>query len=125
MMPFYSHCCNSMALARNIRTCTDDGETGNGLTLFATRLNHATAMARLTPLLVGRDAEAVLARHLLLLDQEQFSAVYCTIDTGHPFDALLVPHLLKSGFTPRMLVPWGGNGDLIHLYRAGGRDESQ
>ncbi len=125
LMPFYSHWCNSMALARNIRTYHDDGETGNGLTLFATRLNHATAMARLTPLLVGRDAEAVLAQHLQLLDQEQFSAVYCTIDTGRPFDALLVPHLLKSGFTPRMLVPWGGNGDLIHLYRAGGRDESQ
>ena len=120
LMPFYTDWCNSMALARNIRSYHDDGETANGLTLFATRLNHATGMARLTPLLVGRDAEAVLVEHLHLLDQEQFNAIYCTIDTGHPFDSLLVPHLLKHGFTPRMLVPWGGIGDLIHLHRAGG-----
>jgi len=120
LMPFYTDWCNSMALARNIRSYHDDGETANGLTLFATRLNRATGMARLTPLLVGRDAEAVLEEHLHLLDQEQFSAIYCTIDTGRPFDSLLVPHLLKHGFTPRMLVPWGGTGDLIHLYRAGG-----
>ena len=120
LMPFYTDWCSSMALARNIRAYHDDGETANGLTLFATRLNRSTGMARLTPLLVGRDAEAVLAEHLQLLDQEQFSAIYCTVDTGRPFDALLAPHLLKRGFTPRMLVPWGGTGDLIHLYRAGG-----
>lgn len=120
LMPFYTDWCNSMALARNIRTYHDDGETGNGLTLFATRLNRSTGMARLTPLLVGRDAETVLEEHLQLLDQEQFSAIYCTVDTGRPFDTLLTPHLLKHGFIPRMLVPWGGTGDLIHLYRAGG-----
>lgn len=120
LMPFYTDWCSSMALARNIRAYHDDGETANGLTLFATRLNRSTGMARLTPLLVGRDAEAVLAEHLQLLDQEQFSAIYCTVDTGRPFDALLAPHLLKRGFTPRMLVPWGGTGDLMHLYRAGG-----
>lgn len=119
LMPFYTDWCSSMALARNIRTYHDDGETANGLTLFATRLNRSIGMARLTPLLVGRDAEAVLEEHLQLLDQEQFSAVYCTVDTGRPFDALLAPHLLKRGFIPRMLVPWGGTGDLIHLYRAG------
>lgn len=120
LMPFYTDWCSSMALARNIRAYHDDGETANGLTLFATRLNRSIGMARLTPLLVGRDAEAVLAEHLQLLDQEQFSAIYCTVDTGRPFDALLAPHLLKRGFIPRMLVPWGGTGDLIHLYRAGG-----
>ena len=120
LMPFYTDWCSSMALARNIRAYHDDGETANGLTLFATRLNRSTGMARLTPLLVGRDAETVLEEHLQLLDQEQFSAIYCTVDTGRPFDALLAPHLLKRGFTPRMLVPWGGTGDLIHLYRAGG-----
>jgi hypothetical protein len=120
LMPFYTDWCSSMALARNIRAYHDDGETANGLTLFATRLNRSTGMARLTPLLVGHDAEAVLEKHLQLLDQEQFSAIYCTVDTGRPFDALLAPHLLKRGFTPRMLVPWGGTGDLMHLYRAGG-----
>ena len=120
LLPFYTDWCSSMALARNIRTYHDDGETANGLTLFATRLNRSTGMARLTPLLVGRDAEAVLEEHLQLLNQEQFSAIYCTIDTGRPFDARLAPHLLKRGFTPRMLVPWGGTGDLIYLHRAGG-----
>jgi hypothetical protein len=84
LMPFYTDWCNSMALARNIRVYHDDGETANGLTLFATRLNRSTGMARLTPLLVGRDAESVLAEHLDLLDQEQFSAIYCTLDTGRP-----------------------------------------
>lgn len=119
LLPFYTDWCSSMALARNIRPYLDDGETGNGLTLFATRLNRSTGMARMTPLLVGRDAETVLTEHLQLLDQEQFNAIYCTIDTGRPFDALLVPHLLQNGFTPCMLVPWGGTGDLILLHRNG------
>ncbi|MDK9718264.1 MAG: hypothetical protein OEL57_10235 [Trichlorobacter sp.] len=121
LMPFYTDWCSSMALARNIRSYHDDGETGNGLTLFATRLNRQIGMARLTPLLVGRDAEAVLEEHLHLLDQEQFSAIYCTVDTGRPFDALLAPHLLHNGFSPLMLIPWGGTGDLILLQRNGGK----
>lgn len=119
LLPFYTDWCSSMALARNIRPYLDDGETGNGLTLFATRLNRSAGMARLTPLLVGLDAGTVIAEHLHLLDQEQFNAIYCTIDTGRPFDALLVPHLLQKGFTPCMLVPWGGTGDLILLHRDG------
>lgn len=121
LIPFYTDCCTSMALARNIRAYRDDGEAGNDLTLFATLVNHASGMLRLKPLLVGRDAGTVLADHLQLFDQEQFSAIYCTVDTGRPFDALLVPHLLQNGFNPQILAPWAGTGDLIHLYRAGNK----
>lgn len=120
LLPFYTDRCNEMALARSVVSSHNDGESGDGLTLFATRLNRTSSMARLTPLLVGRDAAATLAEHLDLLDREQFKAVYCSIDTGRPFDALLAPHLLQNGFSPCLLVPWGGNGDLIHLHRSGG-----
>ncbi len=120
LLSFYTAHCTEMALARSVVNCHDDGESGNGLTLFATRLNRTSSMARLTPLLVGRDAAATLAEHLELLDREGFKAVYCSIDTGRPFDALLAPHLLQSGFRPCLLVPWGGVGDLIHLHRSRG-----
>ena len=119
LLPFYEHLSNSMALARNLRPYRDSGESGDGTTLFATRLNRVGAMAHLRPLLVGRDAGMVLEDHLRLLDSERFSAVYCQLDTGRPYDALLAPHLLKQGFSPRILVPWGGSGDLILLFRAG------
>ncbi len=120
LLPFYQECCAGMVLTRNVRACHDDGETGNGLTLFATRIDRSNGMALLTPLLVGRDAADVLQEHLQLLEQEQFSAIYCALDTGHPFDALLAPHLLSHGFLPRILVPWGGSGDLIQLHRIRG-----
>jgi hypothetical protein len=117
LLTFYSGLSSSMALARTIREYHDDGESGDGLTLFGTRLNRTAGMARLTPLLVGRDAGQVLDEHLQLLDSEGFFTIYCTLDTGRPFDALLTPHLLACGFTPGMLIPWGGTGDLLYLHR--------
>jgi hypothetical protein len=117
LLPFYTTLCSSMALARTIHEYHDDGESGDGLTLFGTRLNRTAGMARLTPLLVGRDAGQVLNEHLQLLDSERFSTIYCTLDTGRFFDALLAPHLLACGFTPCMLIPWGGTGDLLYLHR--------
>lgn len=121
LRPWYQEFCSSMALARQVHCYHDNGEGGDGLTLFAARLDRGTGMARLTPLLVGRDAAAVLAAHLELLESDGFSSVYCCLDTGHPFDALLAPYLLQQGFTPCLLVPWGGSGDLIHLVRNGSR----
>lgn len=117
LLPFYTAWSGAMALARTVSSYHDEGETGDGLTLFATRLDRTNGMARLTPLLVGRDAGTILAEHLQLFEQEGFRVVYCSIDTGRPFDALLTSHLLQSGFTPCMLVPWGGSGDLIQLHR--------
>lgn len=122
LLHFYTAFSSNMALARTIRAYHDDGEGGDGLTLFGTRLNRAAGMARLTPLLVGRDAGQVLDEHLQLLDSEGFSTTYCTLDTGRPFDALLTPWLLAAGFTPCLLIPWGGTGDLLQLHRKrGGR----
>lgn len=117
LLPFYTRWSSSMALSRDIREYHDSGETGDGLTLFGSRLNRAAGMAQLTPLLVGRDAGQVLAEHLDLLDNEGYTTVCCTLDTGHPFQSLLGQHLLASGFIPRILVPWGGKGDLLQLYR--------
>lgn len=120
LLPFYTTLSSGMALARTIREYHDDGESGDGLTLFCTRLNRTAGMAHLTPQLVGRDAAQVLTEHLQLLDGEGFSAIYCTLDTGRPFDALLAPHLLACGFMPCLLVPWGGTGDLLQLHRIRG-----
>ena len=121
LLPFYNQWSNSMALSRDIREYCDNGESGNGLTLFGTRLNRSAGMAHLTPLLIGRDAEQVLAEHLQLLDNEGYTTICCTFDTGQPFDSLLGPHLLAHGFAPRILIPWGGKGDLLQLYRQRGQ----
>jgi hypothetical protein len=117
LLPFYQQWSSSMALSRDIRKYCDSGESGNGLTLFGTRLNRAVGMVHLTPLLVGRDADQVLVQHLQLLDNEGYTSICCTLDTGRPFNALLGQHLLARGFIPRILVPWGGKGDLLQLYR--------
>jgi len=117
LVSFYRHWSDGMALTRQLRVYHDSGESGNGLTLFGARLNRAAGMAHLSPLLVGRDADQVLAEHLDLLDSDGYTTVCCTLDTGRPFDSLLGPHLLARGFIPRILVPWGGKGDLLQLYR--------
>ncbi len=117
LLPWYEDWSERMALARDIQPCRDDGESGDGLTLFATRLHRSLGMARLTPLLVGRDAAQVLDDHLRLLDDEGIGISCCVLDTGHAHDALLAPHLLARGFEPRLLVPWGGEGDHLHLFR--------
>jgi|GEM_PF-1618832 hypothetical protein len=121
LIPFYRHWSDGMALTRQLRVYHDSGESGNRLTLFGTRLNPTAGMAQLTPLLVGRDAGQILAEHLDLLDNEGYSTICCTLDTGRPFNSLLAPHLLAHGFTPRILVPWGGDGDLLQLYRMRGQ----
>lgn len=117
LIAFYSAHVNSMALARDIREYMDNGETGDGLTLFSTRLDRTAGVAMLRPMLAGKDAATVLREHLALFDSSGFSKTVCLIDTGRPFDSLIAPHLITTGFIPKMLVPWGGEGDIIHLER--------
>ncbi len=117
LLSFYHHWISSMALSREICEYRDNGEGADGLTLFGTLLNRSAGMALLTPLMVGRDAAQVIQEHLQLLDNEGYTAICCQLDTGRPFDSLLGSHLLANGFVPRVLVPWGGHGDLLHLYR--------
>ncbi len=117
LLQYYTERSAAMALAREIKDYRDDGETGDGLTLFASRLNRSAGLAQLKPLLTGKDADSVLKEHLELLDHSGYLTTVCLLDTGRPFDSLLVPHLISRGFCPVMLVPWGGIGDIIHLQR--------
>ena len=72
-------------------------------------------MITLYPLWTGRDMEKNIADHLSLCRSESFINIFFVLDLGRSSNSAFVPALLKNGFTPRLLLPYGGRGDLLIL----------
>ena len=73
-------------------------------------------VATLRPLWPGLDMEENVARHMCLLEKENWCNISAEIDLGIPWQAAFTKPLLKHGFIPRLVLPHGGQGDIV-LFR--------
>ena len=104
-----------LALPREIRLTGDQGETGEDFSVLTTESDRTRQMITLYPLWTGRDMEKNIADHLSLCRSESFINIFFVLDLGRSSNSAFVPALLKNGFTPRLLLPYGGRGDLLIL----------
>lgn len=83
---------------------------------LTTRFQRERNLATLLPLWPGRDIEENVARHVRLLGEENWRNISAEIDLGLPWQAAFTDALLKHGFTPRIVLPHAGQGDVV-LFR--------
>jgi hypothetical protein len=59
------------------------------------------------------DARKNLLAHLALFRQEGLAGVFFEMDLGLPWHAEFTAPLLDTGFSPRLVIPYGGDGDIL------------
>ena len=63
--------------------------------------------------------EKNIADHSALFAEEELDNIFFVMDLGKSWQAAFAPALLQNGFTPRLLLPYGGKGDLLVLQNTG------
>lgn len=66
----------------------------------------------------GKDIEQNVANHVKLFEEESWRNVSAEVDLGLPWQAQFTAALLKSGFTPRLILPHAGQGDVVLFRRS-------
>lgn len=115
---FVKECYERLVLPRTILTAEYAGESIPEHSAFSVALDWPQHQAVLSVLAVGADAQSNLAEHVQLLRQEGIINLFFYLDIGKGEEALLVPALLATGFSPCLVLPWGGYGDLM-LFKYG------
>jgi anti-sigma regulatory factor (Ser/Thr protein kinase) len=113
MAPFLREQYDRLVLPRELMPVKDQGETGNPFSVLSARFDRAQKRVTLQPILSGKDAEKNIADHLKLFRKEGFHNIFFEMDLGNPWHTHFTPGLLRNGFTPRIVIPYGGDGDRI------------
>ncbi|MEN6374564.1 MAG: hypothetical protein ABFD75_07275 [Smithella sp.] len=102
-----------LALAREIRTIRDMGETRSGASLFAAEVHRDRRAVTLRPLWPGNDLAANIERHIRFLRNDGFLNLHFELDLGIPWQAELIPILLNYQFEPGIILPFAGKSDIV------------
>jgi len=65
------------------------------------------------PLVMGQDVLKNLESHLKLFQSEGYTDMDFQLDLGQSDQGGWVPALIKTGFAPELLLPYGGKGDIL------------
>ncbi|MBI5569010.1 MAG: hypothetical protein HY914_03610 [Desulfomonile tiedjei] len=107
-----------LVFPREIRSVTDEGETEWPCSVISAEVDRGQRRVTLRPGWRGRDCGEVVAAHAELFGAEGIPCIFFEVDLGKPWHAHFVPALLKSRFQPRLVLPWGGKGDLVVFQRS-------
>ena len=102
-----------LALPREIRQVSDMGETRSTFSVLSAEFDRSQKTVTLRPIRPGVDAEKNLISHLRLIGPEALSSIFFEMDLAEPWQTDFTPALLKNGFTPRMVLPYAGKGDIV------------
>jgi hypothetical protein len=67
----------------------------------------------LRPVMFGPDACQNLLEHQRWLHERGVDFVLVELDLGVPWQTAMAPILLETGFSPRMVIPYGGRSDTV------------
>jgi hypothetical protein len=110
---FMEECYDRLVLPRTLLTTEYACEAMSEHSAFSVALDWPRQQAVLSVLALGQDALNNLKEHIVFLRKEGIVNLFFHLDVGKAEEALMVPALLAAGFTPRLVLPWGGHGDLV------------
>ena len=78
-----------------------------------TKFERTHRTATIWPVCHGRDIGPNIAAHLEMLKRENTGGIFFSLDLGRPWQAEFAAPAIDAGFTPRVVLPYGGAGDLL------------
>jgi anti-sigma regulatory factor (Ser/Thr protein kinase) len=107
--------------AREIRLIQPEGEMRSPYSVFTAQFDRFHHQVALRPILEGTDAFNNLSQHVRVIKAEGLMGIFFEIDLGLAWQATLTPSLLGNGFRPRLILPYGGEADLVVFQYQEGR----
>ena len=77
------------------------------------QFNQTEKTVILTPVDMGPDMETNLEKHLQLFKQKDIAVVSLQLDLGQSSHAGISTSLYRLGFEPKLIIPYGGQGDVV------------
>lgn len=102
-----------MVLPREVHVAQRMGERREADSVLFAVFDRVHRQVTLQPVAAGADAHDNLQAHLRLLQKEAIPTIFFEMDLGRAWQADFTPALLRSGFTPRLVIPYAGKGDLL------------
>jgi len=111
--PFLSREYGRLAFAREIRRVEDAGESSWPFSVLSAEFDRSQARVTLRPVWWGRDSEEIVGAHVETLRKEALSCLFFEMDLGKAWQTHFTAALLDNGFEPRLMIPYGGAGDIV------------
>lgn len=89
------------------------GEGRSPFSVLSAQFDRSQGHVILRPVWWGADARETVAAYVDVLQREKIPEVLFELDLGRAWQALFTPALLRNGFEPRLILPYGGRGDLV------------
>ncbi|MFP5257408.1 MAG: hypothetical protein ACLGQH_00170 [Acidobacteriota bacterium] len=83
------------------------------VSLLGCTLDRNRDLGELRPFLDGEDMADNLAAHVCALRDKGIVNILFYMDLSRAWEAALADDLLRAGFTPKVVLPHGGHGDLV------------
>lgn len=102
-----------LVLAREVRVATWEGEAASPFSVLLAEFDRSRGHVTLRPVWWGDDSEDTVRGYVDILTKEGIPGVFFEMDLGRPWHSHFAPALLHNGFEPRLLLPYGGRGDVV------------
>lgn len=113
LKPFLEAAWERLTLPRILRRLPHSGGRGSVHSVLEVEFERDASRCTLRLLQIGKDLEDNVKDHLRILRQEGIRNIVYEMDLGNTADAAQASVLVASGFRPRLLIPDGGQGDLL------------
>lgn len=110
--------------AREILPVKTEGELFSPLSVLSAEFDRGRSLVTLRPVWWGKDFRACVTDHVATLRKESISGIFFEMDLGKSWQCHFTPALLENGFEPRLILPYGGKGDLVILQLKAGESRS-
>jgi len=111
--PFLATEYRRLVLGREIRMATPEGEAASRFSVLLAEFDRSWGHVTLKPVWWGEDAENTVRGYVEILTKEGIPCLFFEMDLGQPWHSQFTPALLHNGFKPRLLLPYGGRGDVV------------
>ena len=106
--------------AREIRLTRYEGEQRPPYSVLATQFDRAHGQVTLRAIWDGADMAENLAQHVAVLKAENLRNIFFELDLAYAWQANLIPALMENKFRPRLILPYGGEADVVVFQYAEG-----
>jgi anti-sigma regulatory factor (Ser/Thr protein kinase) len=98
---------------REIRLTRYEGEQRPPYSVFAPQFDRSNGQITLRAIWDGMDVAENLAQHIKVLRAENLPNIFFELDLAHAWQANMTQALLENNFRPRLILPYGGDADVV------------
>jgi anti-sigma regulatory factor (Ser/Thr protein kinase) len=102
-----------LSMPRQLMAVKDQGEAKKPFSVLAVDIDRSPKKATIRPVSFGSDMEENLKAHIRLLKKEGLRNIFFVMDLGVSWHTYFTPYLRSCLFAPRVVVPYGGDGDQV------------